>query len=152
MSTYELLLFAHLLFVVTWVGSDICLQVLGTRAIRAGAAQAVEFTASVEVLGKYMLTPAALLVLLFGVLLVNEVGYEFSQTWITIGFAAFAFSAALGAGFLGPESGRISKLVAERGEEDAEVQRRIRRIFLLSRVELVVLIGAILDMAVKPGL
>jgi hypothetical protein len=28
MSTYELLLFAHLVFVVTWVGTDICLQVL----------------------------------------------------------------------------------------------------------------------------
>jgi len=36
MTSYEILLFAHLLFVVTWVGTDICLQVLSFRALGAG--------------------------------------------------------------------------------------------------------------------
>jgi uncharacterized membrane protein len=152
MSTYELLLFGHILFVVAWVGSDICLQILAARAMRAGPASTVEFLGGVEFLGKALLSPSALLVLVFGVLLVNEVGYEFSQTWITLAFIAFGFSFLLGAGFLGPESGRIAKLVAARGPDDAEVQKRIRRIFWASRVELVVLIAVILDMVVKPGL
>jgi hypothetical protein len=55
-------------------------------------------------------------------------------------------------GFLGPESGRIKKLVRERSYDDPEVQRRIARILLLSRIELVVLLVAIWAMVAKPGL
>lgn len=152
MTTYEFLLFAHLLFVVTWVGTDICLQVLSLRALRASAERRVAFMADVEWLGMRLLTPSALLVVVFGVLLVNEVGYEFSDTWITLGFVAFGLSFVAGAGFLGPESGRIAKLAAERGPDDADVQRRIGRVLLVSRIELVVLVAVILDMVVKPGL
>jgi uncharacterized membrane protein len=96
--------------------------------------------------------PSSLLVIVFGVLLANNVGYEFSQTWITLGFVAFAASFATGAGFLGPESGRIAKLADERGADHPEVQARIRRVLLISRIELVILIAVILDMVVKPGL
>jgi hypothetical protein len=36
--------------------------------------------------------------------------------------------------------------------ESAEVQERIRRIFLVSRIELVLLLAVIFDMVVKPGM
>jgi uncharacterized membrane protein len=98
------------------------------------------------------LAPASVIVVVLGALLVDEAGYEFSQTWIMLGFAGFIFSFILGAGFLGPESGRVHKLIAERGAEDAEVQRRIRRMFWVSRVELLVLVAIIADMVFKPGL
>jgi hypothetical protein len=152
MTTYEFLLFAHLLFVVTWVGTDICLQVLSFRAIGAGPERTVQFTGDVEWLGTRLLVPSSLLVVVFGVLLVNEVGYDFSDTWITLAFIAFAASFIAGAGFLGPESGRISKMGAERPADDPELQSRIRRILLVSRIELVILVLVILDMVVKPGL
>ena len=152
LTTYEALLFGHLLFVVTWVGTDVCLQVLGLRARRAGPQRTVELAADVEWLGTRLLVPSSLLVLVFGVLLVNDIGYEFSQTWITLAFVAFAASFLTGAGFLGPETGRVAKLAAERGADDPDVQRRIRRIFLISRIELVILVAVILDMVVKPGL
>jgi uncharacterized membrane protein len=152
MSTYEFLLFAHLLFVVTWVGTDICLQVLGLRSMAAGPERTVSFLADVEWLGTRLLMPSSLLVIVFGVLLVNNVGFDFGDTWIILAFAAFAASFIAGAGFLGPESGRISKLAAERGAEDPDVQARIARVLIISRIELVILIAVILDMVVKPGL
>jgi uncharacterized membrane protein len=151
MTAYEILLFAHLLFVVTWVGTDICMQVLSFRALRGGPERVVQFSADVEWLGTRLLVPASLLVVLFGSLLVNEAGYDFSQTWIILGFAAFAASFVAGAGFLGPESGRIAKLAAG-GADDAEIKARVRRVLLVSRIELVILIAVILDMVVKPGL
>jgi hypothetical protein len=55
-------------------------------------------------------------------------------------------------GYLGPESGRLSKLAADRSPDDPEYQRRIRRIFLISRIELLALILVVVDMTVKPGL
>ena len=88
----------------------------------------------------------------FGVLLVNDVGYDFGDIWITLAFVAFALSFVAGAGYLGPESGRIAKLAVERGAEDADVQARIRRVLFVSRIELVILIAVILDMVVKPGI
>jgi hypothetical protein len=73
MSTYEFLLFAHLLFVVTWVGTDIGIQFLSLRVLGAGPQRTVEFTADIEWLGTRLLIPASLLVVVFGVLLVNNV-------------------------------------------------------------------------------
>ena len=45
----------------------------------------------------------------------------------------------------------LAKLTAERGAEDPEVQRRIRRVLWVSRVELVLLIAIIYVMVTKPG-
>ncbi len=105
MSTYEFLLFAHLLFVVTWVGTDIGLQVLALRAMGAGPERTIAFTADVEWLGTRLLVPSSLLVIVFGILLANNVGYDFGDTWIVLGFVAFGFSFLAGATFLGPRRG-----------------------------------------------
>jgi hypothetical protein len=37
MSAYELFLFAHLVFVITWLGTDIAIQVLSFRALASTA-------------------------------------------------------------------------------------------------------------------
>ena len=152
MSAYELFLFAHLVFVITWLGTDVAVQVLSFRTLAASPQRQVDFMRDVEWLGQRLLIPASLLVLVFGFLLVNEIGYVVADTWILLALAGFAFSFVLGAGFLGPETGRIGRLVDERGAEDPEVSRRIRRILLFSRVELVVLIAIVLDMVLTPGL
>lgn len=151
-TTYELLLFGHLLFVVAWVGTDIAMQVLSLRVIAAGPDRTAAFLSDVEWLGTRLLTPSALLVVIFGFGLLSELDYSVGDTWIWLALAAFAASFIAGAGFLGPESGRIGNLVAERGADDPEVQARIRRILLVSRIELVILVLVILDMVVKPGL
>ena len=70
---------------------------------------------------------------------------------MTAGLIAFLASAITGAGFLGPETGRISKLAGTKGADDPEVQARISRVFLISRIELVLLVLIVLDMVVKPG-
>jgi hypothetical protein len=58
----------------------------------------------------------------------------------------------VGAAFLGPESGRVGRLAEERGVTDPDLQRRIRRIFAITRFDLAVLLLVVIDMAVKPGL
>jgi hypothetical protein len=42
--------------------------------------------------------------------------------------------------------------VEQRGPDDPEYLRRLGRIFLVSRIELVILILVVIDMAIKPGL
>lgn len=153
MSAYELLLFGHLLFVIAWLGTDVGMQALSLRARRQGPERSVQFMADVEWLGTRVLVPSSLLVLVFGVLLVLEVdAYDFSQAWITLAFVAFLASFVTGAAFLGPESGRIAALAAERGADDPEVRARTARVLLVSRIELVILVALVLDMVLKPGL
>ena len=153
MSYYELILFAHLVFAMTWVGGDLMIQMFYLRARAAGPEAVAQFTKSVEWIGLRIINPTALLVVIFGVLLVIEVdGYEFSQFWISAALAMFLASFIVGAGFLGPESGRIDKLMEERGPADPEVESRVARILLVSRIEFVLLVLIVLDMVVKPGL
>jgi uncharacterized membrane protein len=148
-SLYELLLFAHLTFVAVWVGTDAVLQVLSFRAFASGPERTAALMADVEWLGNRVLVPSALLVVGFGVWMVlDNPAWEFSQTWVSLGLASFI----AGAGFLGPETGRLSKLLETRSADDPDVERRIRRVLLVSRIELVLLVLVIGDMVVKPGL
>jgi uncharacterized membrane protein len=129
------------------------LQFVWLRAKRAGPERTVQFMGDVEWIGSRVLTPSALLVVAFGVWLVlDSPAWEFSQFWVSAALAVFIASFITGAGFLGPESGRIGKVAEELGAADPEVQRRIRRVLLVSKIELLFLVLVIFDMVVKPGL
>jgi hypothetical protein len=77
--------------------------------------------------------------------------WGFGDDWIVIALALFAVTFVAGAGFFGPESGRISKLVATEGADSPAAQARIRRILVLTRLDLVLLFLIVFDMTVKPS-
>jgi uncharacterized membrane protein len=153
-DTYKWLLAFHILFVVVWVGSNTAIQILVIRARNAGPDRIAYLASEIEWYGTRVLVPSALVVVVLGFLLLHESSgaYDLGQGWVTFGFVVWILSFITGAGFLGPESGRLGKLADERGPEDPEYQRRLGRIFLVSRIELLLLILVVLDMAVKPGL
>ena len=152
MSTYELLLFGHLLAAMAWVGGGLMSQMFYLRARAAGPDAVARFAKDAEWIGQRLMAPASLLVLVLGILLVIEVdGYDFSQFWISAALGMFAISFLTGILFLGPESGRIGAMSDERGASDPEVQQRIGRILLVSRIELLLLVLIVLDMVLKPG-
>ena len=153
MSTYEFLLVGHLLAAMTWLGGDLMIQMFYLRARGNGPAAVAQFAKDVDWIGLRIINTAALLVVIFGVLLVIEVdAYEFSQFWISAALGMFLLSFITGAGFLGPESGRIARLSDELGAEHPDVQRRIGRILVISRIEFILLVLIVLDMVLKPGL
>jgi hypothetical protein len=71
---------------------------------------------------------------------------------VQFGLVIIALSILVGAGYLGPEAGRIAKATERDGVDSPEVQARIQRIFLVSRIELVFLLAVVFDMVVKPGM
>ena len=150
-TTYEWLLSAHILAAVIWVGGATATQLYALRARRAGPARVTEFAADIEWLGTRVFIPASLTLVVFGFLLVGEHDWQW-DFWLVAGLTIWGLSFVTGAGFLGPESGRINQMSAELGPEAPEVQRRLRRIFLISRIELVLLILVVVDMTLKPGL
>ena len=104
MSYYECL-FPTLAAMAGWAGPDDP-DVLPARARPRGGSQFVRRRSSGV---GCLLNPAALLVVIFGVLLVIEVdGYEFSQFWISAALAMFLASAITAPGVLGQEGGSAS--------------------------------------------
>jgi len=150
-DAYKWLLAFHILLAVVWVGSNTAIQIFVVRAMRAGPDRVMYFAREAEWSGTRVLLPTALALVILGFILLHESSgaYDLGQGWVLFGFLAWVFSTIVGAGYLGPESGRLSKLVDERGPEDAEYQRRLRRIFLVSRTELLLLILAVVDMTIK---
>ena len=153
-DAYKWLLAFHILLAVVWVGSNVAIQILVIRATRADADKLAYLASEVEWYGTRVLIPSALILVVLGFILLNESSgaYDLGQGWVLFGFIVFLLSFISGAGYLGPESGRLGKLVDERGPEDPEYQRRLKRIFRVSRIELLLLILVVLDMTVKPGL
>ena len=152
-AVYNTLKFIHVLAAVGWVGGGAFIQVYATRVSKQNDPKKMAALASdLEVLGKTYMMGLSIAVIVAAVALVAYAPqWNFTDTWILIGIIGFAATLVTGAGFIGPEAGRLAKLGEERPPEDPEIQRRIRRIFLISRVDLVVLIVVILDMVVKPG-
>jgi uncharacterized membrane protein len=149
---YDTLKFLHVLAAIIWVGSGIYAQALAMKVLGQGdPARMAALAKDVGDLGKRLITPAAIAVLVFGVWLVAVSEWNFSDTWIVLGLVGIALTIVTGAGFLGPESERLGKLIDERGPTDPEIGRRIRRIVSVSRIDLVVLTLVVADMVFKPG-
>ena len=152
MNLYSVLLFAHILGAVVWIGGSVSLQVLGMRVRASSDPQRMAALATdAEWMGIRLYMPAAGMVLAAGIALVFTGNWSFEQPWIVLGLVAFAFSFILGATVVGPTAKKIGARLASHGPEDSEVQSSIRKIFLASRIELAVLIFIVFDMAVKPG-
>ncbi|MGH3045474.1 MAG: DUF2269 family protein [Gaiellaceae bacterium] len=150
MTWYTFLLFVHVSMAIVWLGGALMMQFFALRAIAAGPERAVAFTGDAEWVGKRVLTGASLLAVISGILLVVEGPWSFGDDWIVIGLVLFGISFLSGVTFLNPESGRLGKVIAEQGLESPEAQRRMARIILYSRIELVLLFLIVFDMTVKP--
>jgi uncharacterized membrane protein len=152
-TVYVWLKTVHILAAVVWVGGGVATQFYATRLMRAHDTQRLmAFAKDTEAIGNKVFLPASVVVLLLGITLVWYGPYEVTTLWVILGLVGIANTIVIGAAFLGPEAGRLAALAQERGPEDPEVQRRIARIFTISRIDLSVLILVIVVMVTKPTL
>ena len=151
MTWYTFFKSLHVIAAVIWVGGAFMIQAFAFRITRTGdARRQAEFSKDSEVIGMRVFMPATWILLLAGIGMMINLDLSWGQNWIVFGLIAFAISFVIGAGFLGPESGRIAAVIEREGPESPEAQARIRRILLISRCEFVVLLTVIVNMVVKP--
>jgi uncharacterized membrane protein len=150
LTLYEFLLFVHVAAAVVWVGGAAMLQLMALRLAKNDAAALAEFFGGVEKVGNRALVPASLIAVLTGFGLVWESDFwTLGDDWIVIGLVLFAITFLAGATFFGPESGRINRLIQADGAVAAEP--RMRRMLVLTRIDLIILFLIIFDMTVKPS-
>ncbi len=149
---YEFLLAIHILAATVWVGGSFATQFLAMRSRARGPAAMGAFAKDVEWYGQRFNLGASLLLILAAFGLVAEGNWSLGDAWISIALAAWILSFVLGAGYLGPRSKKVGEQIeAAGGSVPAATQQTIDRLFLVSRIELAILLLVIVDMVVKPG-
>jgi uncharacterized membrane protein len=150
MSYYEILLFLHLFGVAVWFGGGFLLLVLNERLRRASDNATLEgLFNQAQFLALGVFTPAGLLVLIVGVLMVIEGPWSFGDLWVILGLVGYAFTFITGLFVLRPEAEAIDARLKRDGMTEAAASE-IRRMFTKMRLDYAVIAAVIADMALKP--
>jgi uncharacterized membrane protein len=149
---YDVWLAVHVVCAVLWVGGGVSVHVLGRWVQKSGdPARMVAFNSDALKISSRFYAPLALVLIVAGVLLVEEVGYSYGDLWITLGLAAWLFSFVLAVAFYPREERRIEKSVAAEGPSATVATAGIRRVLMVNSIEITVLLLVVVNMAIKPG-
>ena len=141
----------HVLAAVIWLGGGAMITVLAWRAQRAkDNLQLLQIGKQAEWLSTRVFVPAALVVLAMGIVLMAKGDWGYGNFWTLFGLIAWGVSFVVGAGFLGPETGKLAKLIESKGPEDPAVIMRLNRIISVARTDVVLIILIAIDMVAKP--
>jgi uncharacterized membrane protein len=157
-STYEWLLFLHLVFVALLIGGEGVATASGIGMSRTSDTRTIETLARISSRAEYFaLLPGAFGAMVFGTWLVDEAGLDFGEAWLTISYLVWALATATGTFVLGPHSRRVARQAAElrlNGVRDSEELRSEAGkpvIAVLGNLQLVFILALLFLMTVKPG-
>ncbi len=123
---YELLLYAHIVSGVIWVGGAVAIQALAFRVARSDdPGEVPRIARHMEAMGMWLFMPAALVILITGTLMTVQ-AWSFSQPWIAIAIALWVLSAVAGATYLGPRAKRAAALFDAEGPSSRRSPRADR--------------------------
>jgi uncharacterized membrane protein len=158
-STYEILLFVHLVFVALLIGGEGVATATGIGMSRTSDTKTIEMLARLSSKAEYLaLIPGALGAVVFGTWLVDEAGFEFEQGWLTASYVIWAVATAVGVFVLGPHARRVARQAAELRlngvDESEELHAEASKplIAMLGMLQLVFILVLLWLMTAKPGL
>lgn len=145
------LLFFHILGVGVWLGANVTRFALVGRFSSVGGSAAATYHRGTVAMGRMLYTPAAILILMTGILLITtgEDGYGFDAPFISIGFLAVIVGAGMAMGLFAPRARKAADL-HEAGDKPAAVAAE-RQIATLGWVDTLVILVAIAGMIGKWG-
>ena len=151
MTWYEFWLFLHITGAIVWIGGATALQVFGILTKRAAdPAKSAFFAQNASIAVLRVFFPAAIVVLIAGIGLVESGNWDWSEPFVLWGLILWAAIAVVAFGFLGRAMGSAGAQLAAEGPSPA-LALRMRNLVWLSRVLLGVLVLIVFLMTVKPG-
>jgi uncharacterized membrane protein len=151
MTWYTFFKSLHVVAAVIWVGGAVMIQAYAVRILRTkDARRMAEFAKDTEIVSMRVFIPATWVLLLAAIGMMINLDLSWGQNWVVLGLIAWTLSFIVGAGYLGPEGGRIAKIIENEGPESPAAQFRIARVLLVSRLDLVILLTVVVNMVVKP--
>jgi uncharacterized membrane protein len=148
----DLLLTVHVLAAVIWVGGSVMMLAIGYYLRGRDLPTRVEFTRVTEWVAPRLLAPASIGVIIAGPLLVDELGYEFDQPWLHVGFLGWFISFILGVAFYPREAKRRERLIEKHDIRHETVAASVNRVLTVATIDTLIVVLVVIDMTTKPGL
>jgi len=149
---YELVKYIHILCAVIWVGGAVYSQVLAVRVTASTDPMDLpKLGRNVEWIGTRVFLPSSILLFIAGLILTIQ-RWEFQQLWISVAIVLWLTSALTGSLYLGPKSKVAAGLFETEGPSSVSGRALLNRLFLISRIELVLFLITIALMVFKPTL
>jgi len=152
-SWYEVFKTIHVLAAILWLGGGALITLLAWKAQRAkDNVQMLQIAKQAEWASTRIFVPASLVVVAMGVVLMHKGNWGYGNFWPLFGIIAWSVSFLVGVSFLGPQSGKLAKLIELKGPEDPDVAARASRIIAVARADVVLILVVAADMVAKPFL
>lgn len=150
MSYREILLILHIAGAGTWLGANVVQAVVPPAAARAGVETLAGWYRITSALATRLYVPAAILVLLTGVLMVlDNDAYGFGSTFVTIGFGMIIVGALLGQFVFGP-GGEKAALAVE-SQDGMAIRKEVGRLTRFGLIDTLLLLFTITAMVLRLG-
>jgi uncharacterized membrane protein len=151
MSWYELWLFLHISAVVLWIGGGVATQVFGALATASGdPARSAAFGKDTGAMVRWVFMPSSLVVLVSGILLVNEGNWDWGEWFIVLGLVGWVAVSITAFVYLTRALRTVGMRMATEGPSPA-LGAEMNRLILIARIVIVVLFAILFVMVVKPG-
>ena len=153
LTWYQWFLAGHVLCAVIWVGGGTTLTVLAMMTLgMKDPLRLAQFAHQAGTVGERLYTPMSLLVLAFGAaMLTNDQSpWDWDTTFVQIALAGWALSFLVGFFWIRPAAAKLAKTIEAKGPEDPETQAIIKRILLVTRLDVVLLLFIVFVMTAKP--
>ncbi len=148
MTYRDILLILHIAGAGTWLGANVVQAVVPPAAAKAGTATLAGWYRLTSMLATRLYIPAAVVILISGVLLVLESdAYGFGSTFVTIGFGMIVVGAVLGSVVFGP--GGVAAAAAVETEDVSTIRRAVAKLTRWGLVDTLLLLFTIAVMVLR---
>lgn len=158
-TAFEVSLFIHITAVVLGLGATFAESITFPVAMKLDPRHLPYVHRLHLAINRWFTTPALVVILLTGVYLVEEGGYDFGAAWVSAGLGIVVVLGGLIGAYFIPADRRLAEM-AEREIEAAgagevvlsdDYQRRARMTGIVGGITGVLIVAAIFLMVVKPG-
>ena len=152
LTLFSALKFLHIVAAIMWVGGVITMTLLNVRI--ASTRNTGAMAALVDVgafFGQRVFGPAAAITLLAGIGTALIAGFQMRSLWIIWGFVAILLSIVLGATLTRSTTQRLGVLATTPNSDGAQLAALRGRLWMLSALNILLLLSAVWAMVAKPG-
>ena len=148
---YGLFKAIHVSFAVLWVGGGAMITILAIIAERSNdPVQIANVSRQAATVGEKFFAPVGLVTFLMGIAMMLNTSWGWGKFWVVVGLVGYLATFTIGLGLIAPTVKKLHAAIEANGPTHPESIALIKRIMLISRVDVALLFVVVLDMVTKP--